>query len=197
MILIICITQKWSKGTVTLLLVSWIWLKSLEFMICFYLHWPIDRVCVCPELKEINPVIPQNSLELWESSMCKNNKKKIIWKNTDIRKRNILLLSSMLWLQNLQRELGYQLEDNITTSWLVKWDQFPFYKGTLYQIYFSTENLEPSGILSNSNLYFFVASQLFWEVLSWMVFLWLVCGFSFKAVVSCKIAAFFFLLTLL
>lgn len=56
-------------------------------MVCFYLHWHIDRVCVCPELKKINPVIPQNSLELWESSICSNVKKKITSNNIDITKK--------------------------------------------------------------------------------------------------------------
>lgn len=50
-------------------------------MVCLYLHWRIDRLCVCSELNKINPVIPRNSPELSETSICINDKKKITSNN--------------------------------------------------------------------------------------------------------------------
>lgn len=53
-------------------------------MICFHLHWHIDRLCAFTELNKINPVIPQNSLELWETSICNDDKKNITTNNIDV-----------------------------------------------------------------------------------------------------------------
>lgn len=56
-------------------------------MICFHLHWHIDRLCACTELNKINPVIPQNSLELWETSICNDDKKNIPTNNIDVTEK--------------------------------------------------------------------------------------------------------------
>lgn len=45
------------------------WFGNLQFMICFHTHWHTDKLSICAELNKINLVIPQSSLEQWETSV--------------------------------------------------------------------------------------------------------------------------------